>query len=1048
MEAKFTESTVEDATIDWLGELGFDYVYGGDIAPEEAQAERESYREVVLVGRLRSALDKINRHIPASARGMVIDEAIRKVTKPVALDPIQANRAFHKQLVEGLDVSYREGKNTIHEKLWLVDFETASNNDYLAVNQFTVHDVNPVSRAKTDRRPDVILFINGLPLVVIELKNGADEQADIESAFKQIQTYKDDISSLFIYNEGIIISDGVQARIGTLTSGWEWFKPWKTITGDEHYGKDDEIEKLEVLLKGVFQKDIFLDIVRNFTVFEDDGVRIIKKMAGYHQYHAVNKALEKTVFATSEKGDQRVGVIWHTQGSGKSLSMLFYAGKIIQHPAMDNPTIIVLTDRNDLDDQLFSTFAGGQELLRQDPSQADNREHLKDLLQVVSGGVVFTTIQKFSPDEGSAEYPMLSDRRNIVFIADEAHRSQYGFEARLVSNETESYITYGFAKYVRDALPNASFIGFTGTPIELVDANTAQVFGDYIDIYDVQRAIDDGATVPIFYEARYAKLHLHEEKRFDLDPEFELVTEGEELESKEGLKSKWSQLAAVVGSESRLAQVAQDIITHFEARLETMDGKAMIVCMSRQICADLYQQLITIRPDWHGDKDDEGVLKVVMSGSASDDASLQAHIRNKARRKALATRFKDAKDPFKIVIVRDMWLTGFDAPVLHTMYTDKPMHGHSLMQAIARVNRVFKDKPGGLVVDYLGIATELQEAIHQYTQHGVDKPAGFLDDAVRLMQTDYERVKAFYHRFDYSRFFSDKATERLSTLTDGIEHILSQKQGKKRYIEAVTKLSKSFALSIPDDRAVAIRDNVAFFQAVKAQLVKYTRTGNTRSRGEMEGAIRQLVSQAVSSTDIVDLFSQDGLKRPNLAILSDDFLQDVGNLPQKNLAVELLQKLLHDNIRVRSRKNAVQARSFALLLANTLQKYENRAVSANHIVEELIDMAKEFRDANQRGEDLGLNDDELAFYDALAENESAVDVMGNEQLTIIARELLAYVRSNVTIDWTLKESARARIRVLVKRILRKYGYPPDLAEKATDTVLEQAKLVAVDWTSG
>lgn len=1040
---KFTENDVEYACIDWLEKLGFDYVFGGDIAPGEAQSERDSYRDVVLYGRLRSALDKINRHIPAKARVTVIDEAIRKVTGASTLDLIQANRAFHKQLAEGLDISYRDGKNTVHEKLWLVDFDTLKNNDYLVVNQFTVQDVNRTSRAKTDRRPDVILFINGLPLVVIELKNAVDEKASIADAFKQIETYKNDIPSLFVYNEGIIIADGVQARIGTLTSGWEWFKPWKTITGEDHH----KVESLEVLLKGVFQINIYLDMLRNFTVFEDDGVHVIKKMAGYHQYHAVNKAVERTVDATSESGDQRVGVIWHTQGSGKSLSMLFYAGRIIQHEAMDNPTIIVLTDRNDLDDQLFSTFAGGQELLRQEPSQAENRDNLKDLLKVASGGVVFTTIQKFSPDERSADYPTLSERRNIVFIADEAHRSQYGFEAKLVSNQDESYITYGFAKYVRDALPNASFIGFTGTPIELVDANTSQVFGDYIDIYDVQRAIDDGATVKIFYEARYAKLQLNEDKRPELDPEFELVTEGEELESKEGLKSKWSQLASIVGSESRLSQIASDIIQHFESRLVTMDGKAMIVCMSRQICADLYDQLVALRPEWHGDSDNEGVVKVVMSGSASDDAQLQPHLRNKARRKALANRFKDAKDPFQIVIVRDMWLTGFDAPSLHTMYLDKPMHGHGLMQAIARVNRVFKDKPGGLVVDYLGIATELQEAIHQYTIQGADKPAGLMDEAVHIMQTDYERVRAFYHRFDYQGFFSEQPTERLSTLTSAIEHVLGQKQGKKRYVEAVTRLSKSFALSMPHESAIAIRDDVAFFQAIKAQIVKYTRTGNTKSRGEIEGAIRQLVSQAVSSPDIVDLFSEQGLKKPDISILSDEFLQDVQNLPEKNLAFELLQKLLNDEIKVRSRRNAVQARSFAEMLANAVQRYENRAVDAVHVIEELIQLAKEFREANLRGEELGLNDDELAFYEALSENESAVDVIGNEQLTIIARELLVQIRNSVTIDWTLKESARARIRVMVKRILRKYGYPPDLADKATDTVLEQAELVASDWTS-
>jgi type I restriction enzyme R subunit len=1031
MNVKFTESVVEDATFAWLEDL--DYTIGH--APGEPQAERGRYDDVVLVGRLRRALSAINTHIPAAVRGTVIDDVIKAVLGLDTLDVVRSNRQFHKWLVEGFDVNYRDGSRSVDDKVWLMDFDDPDNNDWLALNQFTVTHVNAKSQAKTDRRPDVILFVNGLPLVVIELKNAADEEADIQNAFHQIRTYKEDIRNLFIYNEGIVISDGVMARFGTLTAGWEWFKPWRTIDGVE-----TESESLEVLLKGIFERNTYLDLVKSFTVFEDDGVNVIKKVAGYHQYHAVNKAIAETVRASSDDGDQRIGVIWHTQGSGKSLSMLFYAGKVIQHEAMNNPTIIVLTDRNDLDDQLFGTFAGGQELLRQEPKQATDRDNLKALLTVASGGVVFTTIQKFHPDEAAA-YPMLSDRRNIVFIADEAHRSQYGFDAKLRKRDDDLVKAYGFAKYVRDALSNASFIGFTGTPIELIGANTQQVFGEYIDIYDIQDAIDDGATVPIYYQPRIVNLELVGDQVPQIDSEFDEITEDEEDTERERLRTKWTALEALVGADDRLSKVAQDIVNHYEERTDALEGKAMIVCMSRRICVDLYNKIINLRPEWHHNTDEQGMVKVIMTGSASDPENFQPHVRSKPRRKALAKRFKDSNDPFKIVIVRDMWLTGFDAPPLHTMYTDKPMRGHSLMQAIARVNRVFKDKPGGLIVDYLGIATELQNAIHQYTIKGSQKPAEVVDQAVKLMKTHYEVVKRFYHQFDYHDFFSTEPTRRVAIIPRAMEHILSQNNGKKRYIEAVTQLSKSYALSMPDENALAIRDDVAFFQAVKAVFVKNTRTSG-KLRDEVDSAIKQLVSKSIASTDLVDIFRSQGLQSPDLSVMSDDFLQSVQKLPQKNLAIELLQRLLNDEIKSRARRNAVQARSFSKLLEEAVKKYENRSVDAVVIINELINLAKELRDANQRGEDLSLNDDELAFYDALSENDSAVQVMGDEKLAIIARELLDSVRKNVTIDWTLRESSRAKIRILVKRILRKYGYPPDMEKVATETVLEQAKLIA------
>nr|MBP7382866.1 type I restriction endonuclease subunit R [Myxococcota bacterium] len=851
-------------------------------------------------------------------------------------------------------------------------------------------------------------------------------------AFNQLQTYKMQIPSLFSFNEAMVISDGVQARIGTLTADREWFMPWRTIEGEEL--ADTKLPQLQVVLEGAFEKRRFLDLIRHFIVFEDVGGGVlIKKMAGYHQYHAVNLALDSTVRAAGAGGDKRVGVVWHTQGSGKSLTMAFYAGRVVLHPAMENPTLVVITDRNDLDDQLYGTFARCHELLRQQPMQAQSRANLRELLTTASGGVVFTTVHKFFPSDGEDQHPLLSDRRNIVVIADEAHRSQYDF-------------IDGFARHMREALPNASFIGFTGTPIELTDKNTRAVFGNYVSIYDIERAVKDGATVPIYYESRLAKLELNETARPLLDEEFEEANEGEEVEHKERLKTKWAQLEALVGTEKRLNLIAEDLVKHFERRLEAMDGKAMIVCMSRRICVELYKAITAIRPDWHHDDDGAGILKIVMTGSASDPVDWQSHIRNKPRREELAKRFKDPKELFKVVIVRDMWLTGFDAPCLHTMYVDKPMRGHGLMQAIARVNRVFKDKPGGLVVDYLGLADQLKDALANYTESG-GKGQTAIDQevAVAVMLERYEVCCGIFHGFDWSPWKTGGPQERLSVLPAAQEHVLAQDDGKNRLVKAVSELSKAFALAVPHEKALEIRDDVAFFQAVRSVLTKSTGDGR-RSPEEIELAIRQIVSKAVSSDEVIDIFAAAGLKKPDISILSDEFLAEVRGMPQKNLAVEMLRKLLEGEIKARGRKNVVQARSFAELLENAIKKYQNRAIETAQVIEELIALAKDLREANQRGEKLGLTDDEVAFYDALEVNDSAVAVLGDETLRLIAQELVKAVRNSITIDWTVRENVRAQMRVIVKRILRKYGYPPDKQAHATELVLEQAEVLCKDWT--
>ena len=1040
----FTESVVEHAALDWFRALGYDVVGGPDMPPGP-HALRESYADTIFPSVVRGALARMNPNLPNEA----LDDAFRKLTRPEGPSLEARNRAFHRLAVDGVTVEYRGAGGSIRgAPVRMFDFEQPSNNDWLAVNQFTVVE------SSHERRPDIVLFVNGLPLAVVELKNPADEDATLRSAWQQLRTYQAELPSLFTFNAVLAVSDGVEARLGTLTAGWEWFKPWRTISGEEL--APVFLTQLQVAIEGAFEKRRFLALLRDFIVFEDDGGgRLAKKMAGYHQFHAVETAVGETLRAAELRvreergryesgrkpggnpGDRRIGVVWHTQGSGKSLTMAFYAGCIIREPAMANPTVVVLTDRNDLDDQLFGTFARCRDLLRQPPVQADSRADLRNKLAVEAGGVVFSTIQKFFPDEKADRHPLLSERRNIVVIADEAHRSQYDF-------------IDGFARHMRDALPNASFIGFTGTPIELQDASTRAVFGDYISIYDIQRAVEDKATVSIYYESRLAKLALDERERPRIDPGFEEATEGEEVDRKEKLKTRWAQLEAVVGTEQRLRLVAEDIVAHFEQRAEAMDGKAMVVCMSRRICINLYREFVRLRPDWHDEDDDKGRVKVVMTGAASDPPDWQPHIRNKPRREALASRFRDAGDPLQVALVRDMWLTGFDAPSLHTMYVDKPMRGHGLMQAIARVNRVFRDKPGGLVVDYLGLAQELKRALATYTESGgTGRTALDQGEAVAVMLEKYEICCALFHGFDRSAWMTGTPQERLGLLPAAQEHILAQENGKDRCIQAVRDLSRAFALAVPHEDAIRIRDEVGFFQAVQAvQAVLAKRAAATaRPDEELDQAVRQIISRAVAPEGVIDIFAAAGLEKPDISILSDQFLAEVRGMPQRNLAVELLQKLLKGELATRRRKNVVQARSFAEMLEQTLRRYQNRAIEAAQVIEELISLAREMREANARGEQLGLTEDELAFYDALETNDSAVQVLGDETLRDIARELVETVRGNVTIDWALRENVRANLRRLVRRILRKHGYPPDKQEKATRTVLEQAEALSAGWAA-
>lgn len=1032
--SKIFESTIEEFVIELLQNQGWQY-----LSPEEQELERLNLSEVVLKSRLKRAIETINPNLSEEAR----EQALRQVLNLPSQNLIDNNEAFHRLLTEGIEIELMSEEGIKGDKVWLVDFANPENNEFLACNQFTVIENN------INKRPDVVLFVNGLPLVVIELKNPTDENATVQKAFTQLQNYKNAIPSLFYYNATLVASDGLDARAGTISSDISRFLAWKSSDGF----KEDTATtpQIETLIKGMVSKNVLLDLIRHFIVFEKikkedaktglSSVVNIKKIAAYHQYFAVNKAIEETLRATSEQGNGKAGVVWHTQGSGKSLSMVFYTGKSVLE--LNNPTIVVITDRNDLDDQLFDTFASCKQLLRQEPVQAHNRENLKELLRVAGGGIIFTTIQKFFPEDGSANFDLLSERKNIIVIADEAHRSQYGFGAKTTEKNGEIITKYGFAKYLRDALPHASFIGFTGTPIEKEDASTPAVFGNYVDVYDIAQAVEDGATVRIYYESRLAKVHLRPEEAAKLDEEVEAITEGEESTAKEKAKAKWAQLEAIVGHRDRLKIVATDLVDHFEKRREAFEGKGMVVCMSRRIAVELYEEIIKIRPDWHNKDLSKGAIKVVMTSSSSDPENWQIHSTTKQDRKAIGERFKDESDELKLVIVRDMWLTGFDVPCLHTMYVDKPMRGHNLMQAIARVNRVFKDKPGGLIVDYIGIASDLKTALATYTASG-GQGAPTLDqnEAVAAMLEKFEIVEQMFNGFDYKKYFSADTRAKLTIILEAQEHILGLEDGKNRYTKQVALLSQAFALSVPNLKAMEIKDEVGFFQAVKARLTKFEPTGTGKSDAEIETAIRQIVDKAVVSEGIVDVFDAAGIKKPDISILSDEFLAEIQGMERKNLALELLKKLLNDEIKLRMRKNFIQSRKLSEMLESAIKKYQNNLLTAAQVIEELVKLAKDIRESDKRGEALNLRDDELAFYDALANNDSAKEVLGDKQLAAIAIEVFRSVKGNATIDWTLKESVRARLRRDVKRILNRYGYPPDQQLIATENILKQAELMA------
>lgn len=1026
---RFTESEVEEAALAWFASLGYSVLSGPEIAPGEPTAERADYRQPFLLRRVRASLRALNKNLPESA----VDEAVRKLTTPSSAALILNNHTFHRYLTDGIPVEYRDNGEIRHGLARIIDPDRPEMNDFVVVNQFTVVEGDHT------RRPDIVVFVNGIPVAVLELKNPADESATIWSAFNQLQTYKRQIPSLFATNELLIVSDGVQARVGSLTADEDRFMHWRTVDGAET--APATVPELEVLEMGLFRKDRLLEYLTDSILFEDDGQRLVKKIAAYHQFHAVKAAVASTIAAAAPGGDRKGGVIWHTQGSGKSLSMVFFARKIILAPGMENPTLVLLTDQNDLDGQLYETFARCSEHIRQTPVQAESRAHLRELLQRESGGVIFSTVQKFFPEKEEESHPVLSERRNIVFIADEAHRSHYGFRPHVDKNT--GFIRYGFAEYIRQALPNASSVGFTGTPISLKDRDTKAVFGDYISIYDVIQANEDGVTVPIYYEGRHVKLDLPDEEKPVLDTGFEEITENEEENARDRLRSKWAQLEAVVGAEHRVEVIAQDLVEHFEKRLATLDGKAMVVCMSRRICVAMYDAITRLRPEWQSDDDTGGAVKVVMSGSASEKPDWQMHFRTKTQRDRIRSRFVEPDDPLKIVIVRDMWITGFDAPCLHTMYVDKPMQGHTLMQTIARVNRVFRDKPGGLIVDYLGIAPKLKEALAEFTDERKQHKGLSVEEqeeAVAVMLEKYEVCCDMLHNCDWSAWQTGDPGKRLALIPAAMEHVLAQPEGKSRFLDAVTQMSTAFSLCVPHEETDRIRTDVAFFQTIKASIAKTTaRTG--KSQAEIDHAVQQLVSEAITPEGIVDIFRAAGLKNPDISVLSDDFLAEVRELPQRNLAVELLRKLIEDEIRTRFRRNVVQSRKFSEMLEASVKKYQNRSVETAIIIEELIRTARDVRDTVQRGEDLGLSDAEIAFYDALAESESARAVMQDELLRQIASELVVTIRKNVTIDWAAKESVRAKMRVMIKRILRKYGYPPDVQEQATKTVLEQAERI-------
>lgn len=1033
-----TENDIELMAIKFFENLGYTHLYGPDLDRNPS--------EVLLKEKLANALKNINPSLPHSA----IEDTIKQIERIKSSELLSDNEAFHKLLVEGVKVDIQKDGITRGEIVRLVDFDNISNNDFIVVNQFIIIENG------NHKRPDIILFVNGLPLVVIELKNAVDENATIKSAHNQIGTYKSLIPSLFTYNAFCIISDGIEAKAGTISADFSRYMAWKSTDGKTE--ADKLAPQLDTLINGMLNPIVLLDLVRSFIVFEKSKkedkngiitIEIIKKLSAYHQYYAVNKAVQRTISASSEGGDKKGGVIWHTQGSGKSLSMVFYTGKIVL--ALKNPTILVITDRNDLDDQLFDTFASCSNLLRQEPIQIEDREDLKQKLKVASGGVIFTTIQKFQPEEGNV-YDMLSNRRNIVVIADEAHRTHYGFKPKIIDDKDKNgnvigkKTAYGFAKYLRDALPNATYLGFTGTPIENTDVNTPAVFGDYVDIYDISQAVEDGATVKIYYESRLAKINLSDEGK-ELVKELDDDLYYEEIDQTQKAKSKWTKLEALIGSKNRIKEVAADIVAHYESRQEVFDGKGMIVSMSRRIAVELYNEIISLRPAWHSDDLDKGVIKVIMTASSSDGPQMAKHHTNKQQRRDLANRMKDVKDELKLVIVRDMWLTGFDAPAMHTLYIDKPMKGHNLMQAIARVNRVYKDKPGGLVVDYLGIASDLKKALSFYSDSGgKGNPALAQEEAVRFMNEKLEVVSQMYYGFDYKQYFELDTKGKLSLILEAEEHILGLENGKKRYIEEVKALSSAFAIAIPHDEAMDAKDEIAFFQAVKAGLVKFE-SKKTTSDEEIETTIKQVIDQALVTEQVIDIFDASGIKKPDISILSEEFLLEVKNMKHKNIAFEVLRNLLDGEIKTRSKTNLVQSESLMEMLENSIKKYHNKIITAVEVIDELINISKEIESMDKESKELGLEDFEYAFYTAVANNESAKELMGKEMLCELAVVITQKVKENASIDWTIKESVRAKLRAVVKRVLRQYGYPPDMQELATETVLKQAEIIASDFLS-
>ena len=1037
------ETQLENLCLDWFLDNGWEVVHGVDIAPDSSNPLRKDYKQVLIEADLQTAFERLNPHLPVSC----FEQVLQKLTKPESLDLITNNRAFHHMLLEGVPVSYKKEDDWVNDHAFLVDFNHVYQNRFVAINQFTIQGT------KQPRRPDIICFINGIPFAVLELKSPTDENADIWDAFNQLQTYKEEVSDLFVFNEALVVSDGITARVGSLTASQERFLPWRTIKNEDD--KPQLEWELETVIRGFFDRGLFLDYIRFFVLFETDGGSqqaagaTIKKIAGYHQFHAVREAVQSTIAAANPTGDKKAGVVWHTQGSGKSISMCCYAGKLLQQPAMQNPTLLIVTDRNDLDGQLFETFSQAQELLKQTPVQANNRDELRQLLaERESGGIIFTTVQKFALLDGEAEHPLLNGRHNIVVMSDEAHRSQYGLKAKLSNDGTYKF---GYAKHMRDALKNAAFIGFTGTPISSEDKDTRAVFGDYVSIYDIQDAVEDGATVPIYYESRLAKLDINKAEIEELSDQVDEVVEDEEdVGSREKTKGEWSRLEKLVGATPRLKQIAADLVTHFEARTEATAGKGMIVTMSREICVHLYNEIIALRPDWHDDDPKKGKIKIVMTGSASDKPLLQPHIYNKQTKKRFEKRFKDVNDPLQLVIVRDMWLTGFDAPCTHTMYIDKPMKGHNLMQAIARVNRVFKDKQGGLVVDYIGIANELKQALKTYTDaKGKGEPTLRAEEAYAVLAEKMDAIRGMFAKTtDQTGLdLSSYETQAHRLIIPAANYVLSLKDGKKRFLDLVLTVNKAFSLCGTLDEAKTLHKEIAFYSAIKAVISKHTSVDRKLSQAEKDSTLKQILDNAVLADGVADVFALCGLDKPNIGLLSDEFLEDVRQMPYRNLAVELLEKLLNDGIKAKTRNNLVQEKRFSDRLQETLRKYNNRAIETSQVIEELIQMAKDFQAEMEREASLGLNPDEIAFYDALANNESAVRELGDDTLKQIAREITEKLRKSTTVDWQVRDSVRAQLKILVRRTLQRWKYPPDKAAEAIELVMKQAEMLSNAWTS-